>query len=71
MWCLMIFTTVYLVEREGEPPPHWKDLSSEKTEYMPINTPPPLSPEWLAESDTQSTSRIETRTNQVQHDLQT
>jgi len=61
-----LFSTVASVEREEDPPSHWNDLCLEQTEYIPIDTPMPLSPEWLAESDTTLDSRTEHRTNRVQ-----
>ena len=64
-----LFTIVHSVEREEEPPSQWQDLCLEQTEYIPIDTPPPLSPEWLVESDSLGSGRTETRTNRVRQDL--
>ncbi len=47
-----LFTTVSSVEREEDPPSHWNNLCLEQTEFIPIDTPMPLSPDWLSKMDT-------------------
>ena len=66
-----LFTTVPSIERVEEPPSNWQDLCLEHTEYIPIDAPLQLSPEWVSESDHMHASRQETRTNRVRQDLQT
>ena len=66
-----LFTTVAPVERESDPPSHWNDLRLEQTEFIPVDTPRPLSQEWLSETDIAQEGRAEVRTNRVREDLQT
>ena len=65
------FTTVSSIAREEERPSNWSDLCLENIEYIPLDTPQQLFPEWLAESDTVQTGEMDTRTNRVRQDLET
>ncbi len=64
------FSTAPSIAREEEPPSNWNDLCLENTEYIPVDSPAQLSPEWLAESDQARASRTVTRANRVRQDLQ-
>ena len=42
-----------------------------QTEFIPVESPVPLSPDWVSEEDKEQDSRTGTRTNRVRTDLQT
>ena len=64
-----LFSTVPSVEREEEPLSHWNNLYLEQTEFVPIDTPPPLSSELLSESDNAQSGRTTIRANRVRNNL--
>ena len=66
-----LFSTVSSIEREEQPPSHWNDLCLDNTELIPMDNPPPLSPEWLNEMDGNLNTQSTVRTNQVRQDLLT
>ena len=66
--CDGLFTTVHMIKREEDLPSHWNRFYHENTTLRSTNNPPPLSPEWLVESDDQHTSHEATKNNQVRQD---
>ena len=58
-----LFSTVASVERQEDLPSHWNDLCLEQSEFIPLDKPVPLTPEWLSEADTAKDSITAVRTN--------